>query len=126
MNSIHRQKVLSERPEHAIDRNTRVGSRIVTALEAIWQEAMTHGINPGDPSPTLFPKSDQQVKYSSIRARGKSNWESIRESALEEDRQYTGDYRKTEGFIGELRDICKEYLEIALPRLLEMVNNNEF
>jgi hypothetical protein len=126
MASIHKQKVLRQGVDHPSERNSRVGSRVISALEAIWQEASNNRIKMESPTPTLFTNADAQASYVSIRARGKHNWEAIRAYALNEDSAHTGDYSKTEALLVELREICVDYIRISIPLLFEMVNNNEF
>jgi hypothetical protein len=117
---IYRDKVLSTRPENEVSRKNPIGGRLVEALDAIWQEALSHGMRPGEPAPTLFEGSAQQV-YEDLRTRGIQVWEQIKEVAPREDRKATGNYPETEQLLAELNQINEDYLALVLPRIEELL-----
>jgi TIR domain len=123
MTLIHQEKVLSNLPEHAIDRRTPVGGRVIAGLEAIWQEAMAHGLNPNHPPLVLFSKPDQQTEYESIRHDGIEVWEALKTAAADEDGKRTGNYTETERLLGKLKVINERYLRLVLPRLGELAGS---
>jgi hypothetical protein len=117
---IYRDKVLSARPENEVSRKNPVGGRLVEALEAIWQEAMSHGVRPDETAPKLFDGSDQQT-YEDLRNRGLRIWQQIKQIAPSEDRRATGNYPETERLLAELSQINEDYLALALPRIEELL-----
>ena len=58
LSKVHREKVLSRRARDAIARRNPVGGRVIEALDAIWQEAIAHGVRPGGPPPRRVFFSD--------------------------------------------------------------------
>ena len=116
MSEVYRAKVLSSLPRDAIARSNPVGSRVVQALEAIWEEAMAHGLRPGGPAPRLFDDEDQH-KYEALREHAVNVWERLRVTAPAEDQKGTGEYPESEGLLAELDQSLQTYLDLALPRL---------
>jgi TIR domain-containing protein len=120
MSQVHRDKILSTRPRDAIARRNPVGSRVVEALDTIWQEALAHGMRPGGPPPTLFEEPAQH-EYEELRNRALATWQGLREKAQEEDQKRTGDYPESERLLGELNKSVQAYLDLSLPRLRELL-----
>jgi hypothetical protein len=116
---IYESKVQSQRPEDEISRRSPVGGRIVEALDAIWREAMSHGVRPGK-VPKLFDGPDQKT-YEKLRSRGFDNWNEIKEAAVSEDKAGTGSYPRTERLLADLKTINEDYLAIVLPRIEELL-----
>ena len=90
------------------------------ALDAIWQEAMAHGVRPDDPPPTLFEEPAQQ-EYEELRDRALVSWLGLKEKAQEEDQKGTGEYPESERLLGELNKCNQAYLDLSLPRLRELL-----
>jgi hypothetical protein len=117
---VYKNKIKSSRPEDAISRQSPVGGRIVEALDAIWQEAVSHGVRPGEAAPPLFEGATQQ-EYEKLRSAGLESWERIKKVALAEDEERTGRYPKTERLLTELKQINEDYLAVVLPRIEELL-----
>lgn len=117
---IYRDKVLSTSPENEVSRKNPVGGRLVEALDAIWQEALSHGMKPDEPAPKLFEGPTQQI-YEDLRKRGVLVLNEIEQIAPQEDQKATGDYPETERLLGELNQINEDYLAIVLPRIEELL-----
>jgi TIR domain len=117
---VHRDKVLSTRPENEVSRKNPVGGRLVEALDAIWQEALSHGMRPDEPAPKLFEGPAQQV-YEDLRNRGVWVWDQIKLVAPREDRKANGNYPETERLLAELDQINEDYLALVLPRIEELL-----
>jgi len=117
---IHQERVLSQRPEDEIARNSPVGRRIVEALDTIWQEAIAHGVRPNEAPPILFEGLAQR-KYEDLRRDALRTWNQLRRVAGEEDQQGTGDYPETERLLAEVGRFTEAYLALALPRLQHLL-----
>ena len=117
---VYRDKVLSTRPEDEVSRNNPVGSRIVEALDAIWQEALSHGMRPDEPAPILF-EGFAQRSYEDLRHRGLDAWNQLKQAAPQEDQVGTGNYPETERLLGELKQINEDFLALVLPRIEELL-----
>jgi len=117
---IYQDKVLSARPENEVSRKNPVGGRLVEALDAIWQEALSHGMRPDEPAPQLFEGPAQQI-YDDLRKRGVLVLNQIKQVAPQEDQKATGDYPETERLLAELNQINEDYLAIVLPRIEELL-----
>jgi hypothetical protein len=117
---IYRDKVLSTRPENEVSRKNPVGGRLVEALDAIFQEALSHGMRPGGSAPQLFEGSAQKT-YEDLRNRGLRIWDQIKQVAPREDRNATGKYPETERLLAELSQINEDYLALVLPRIEELL-----
>jgi hypothetical protein len=117
---IYRDKVLSTRPENEVSRKNPVGSRLVEALDAIWQEALSHGMKLDEPAPKLFEEPTQQI-YEDLRKRGILVLNEIEQIAPQEDQKATGDYPETERLLEQLNQINEDYLAIVLPRIEELL-----
>ena len=91
------------------------------ALDAILQESLAHGLRPNDVPPILFERPAQQQKYEEIRNGSVACWHELKEKALEEDRNGTGEYPQTERLLGELEKYNQAYLDLSLPRLRELL-----
>ena len=113
---IHREKVLSTRQEDEVSRTNPVGGRVVEALDAIWQECLSHGMRPDEPAPKLFDGAAQR-SYEDLRDRGKQVWDQLKEAAPLEDKNRTGDYPVTERLLGDLKQVTEDYLALVLPRI---------
>jgi TIR domain len=120
MSRIHHQKVLSERPEDALAKQNPVGGRLIAALDAIWQEAVSHGVKPTGPAPRLFGESDQR-DFEELRSRALSVVSELKFAAEKEDKNGAGEYAESERLLGELDKINRRYLRVALPRLEELL-----
>ena len=117
---IYRDKVLSTRPENEVSRKNPVGGRLVEALDAIWQEALSHGMRPGEPAPKLFEGPAQQT-YEDLRTRGIQLCDQIKKVAPREDKETSGNYPETERLLAELNQINEDYLALVLPRIEELL-----
>jgi hypothetical protein len=117
---IYRDKVLSTGPEGEVSRKNPVGGRLLEALDAILQEAFSHGMRPDEPAPKLFEGTAQQL-YEDLRNQGLRIWKQIKQVALLEDQKATGDYPETERLLAELRQLNEEYLALVLPRIEELL-----
>ena len=93
---------------------------MIEALDAIWQEAVAHGIRPGGPPPLLF-EGPAQREYEELRDRALATWQALKKKAQEEDQKGTGDYPESERLLGELKKSLQVYLDISLPRLRELL-----
>ena len=120
MSQVHRDKVLSTRERDAIARRCKVGDRVIEALDAIWQEAMAHGIRPGGPPPALF-EGPAQREYEELRNHSLATWQELKEKAQEEDEKGRFEYPESERLLGELKKSLQAYLDISLPRLRELL-----
>ena len=117
---IYRDKVLSTGPENEVSRKNPVGARLVEALDAIWQETLSHGMRPDEPPPKLFEGSAQQI-YEDLRNQGVRIWDQIKQVALREDRKATGKYPEMERLLVKLNQINEDYLALVLPRIEELL-----
>jgi hypothetical protein len=117
---VHRQKVLSTRPEDEVSRNNPVGGRVVEALDAIWREALSHGMRPEEPAPKLFEGAAQN-SYESIRNRGIEVCNELKRVAQMEDERGKGDYPETERLLADLKKVNEDYLALMLPRIEELL-----
>jgi hypothetical protein len=121
MSQVHKDKVLSPHKRDAIARRNPVGSRVVEALDAIWQEALAHGMRPGGRPPVMFEKSAQQHEYEELRNRALASWQELVKKAQEEDEKTTGEYPESERLLGQLDKEVQAYLDLSLPRLRELL-----
>jgi TIR domain len=120
MSQVHREKILSMRPRDAIARRNPVGGRVTEALDAIWQEAISHGVRPDEPPPELFQEPAQQ-EYEQLRNCALAAWLGLKEKAPEEDQKGTGEYPESERLLSELDKSNQAYLDLSLPRLRELL-----
>jgi hypothetical protein len=120
MSQVHREKILSRDPRDEIARRNPVGGRVIEALDAIWQEAIAHGVRPGGPPPRLF-EEPAQTKYEEVRNRSQTTWQELKIKAQEEDQRGTGEYPETERLLDELNRSVQAYFDISLPRLRELL-----
>lgn len=120
MSKVHQEKVLSTHDRDEIARRSPVGGRVIEALDAIWQEAVSHGIRPGGPPPILF-EGPAQGAYEELRDQALATWQELKKAAQEEDQQGTGEYPESERLLGELKKSLQAYLDISLPRLRELL-----
>lgn len=120
MSQVHRDKVLSTRPRDAIATRNPVGRRVTEALDAIWQEALAHGMRPDSPPPRLFDEPAQH-DYEDLRARALAGWQELQKKAADEDRKGTGEYPESERLLRELDECIQAYLDLTLPRLRELL-----
>ena len=88
---------------------------MIEALDAIWQEAIAHGVRPGGPPPILF-EDPAQTEYEKVRDRGLTTWQELKKKAQEEDQKETGEYPETERLLGELNGSVQAYFDIGIPR----------
>jgi TIR domain len=116
---LYREKVLSRRPEDEVSRKNPVGARMLEALDAIWQEALSHGLRPDEPAPVLFEGSDQR-SYEELRNRGMEIWDRLKDVATREDQKGTGEYPETEQLLMDLKHLTQDYLALVLPRIEEL------
>jgi len=93
---------------------------VIEALDAIWQEAIAHGVRPGGPPPRLF-EEPAQTKYEEVRNRSLTTWQELKIKAQEEDQRGTGEYPETERLLDELNRSVQAYFDISLPRLRELL-----
>ena len=122
MADIHRDKVLSSAPEDVVGTGSPVGLRVLLALDAIWQEATSHGFRPNLHAPTLFEKPEEQKAYEAVRDRGIALWAQLKAAAAAEDGSRTGQYPETERLLGELAKVNDAYMKLALPRLQALLD----
>jgi hypothetical protein len=116
---IYKDTVQSRRAGDEVSPPSPVGGRIVEALNAIWLEAISHGVREGK-VPKLFNGPDQKT-YENLRGRGFKNWEAIKKAAPSEDAAGTGSYPETERLLADLKQINQDYLAIVLPRIEELL-----
>ena len=117
---VYRDKVLSTRPEDEVSRNNPVGSRIVEALDAIWQEALSHGMS----QMSLLPycsKASPSVRMRISDTADLMPGTSLSKAAPQEDQVGTGNYPETERLLGELKQINEDFLALVLPRIEELL-----
>jgi hypothetical protein len=93
---------------------------MVEALDAIWREALSHGMRPDEPAPRLFEGAAQN-SYEKIRNRGKQVWDELKRVAQLEDEKGTGDYSETEHLLADLKTVNEDYLALVLPRIEELL-----
>jgi TIR domain len=120
MSQVHRDKILSTSPRDAVARRNPVGGRVIEALDAIWQEAMAHGIRADEPPPRLFEEPAQR-EYEELRDRAVDSWQGLKKTAQEEDQKGTGEYPESERLLAELDKCNQAYLDLSLPRLREVL-----
>jgi len=108
---------------HLIARRNPVGSRVIEALDAIMQEAMSHGMRPGDPSSRLFEEPAQH-EYEQLRDHALACWQELTSKAAEEDQKGTGEYPESERLLGDLAGYVEAYLDLSLPRLRELLTSS--
>ena len=95
---------------------------MVEALDAIWQEALAHGMRPGGPPPILFEDPAQQHEYENLRDRGLASWQELYEEGTgRKIRREMGKYPESERLLGELAKVVQAYLDLSLPRLRELL-----
>jgi TIR domain len=120
MSQVHRDKVLSPKERDALARSNPVGGRVIEALDAIWQEAVAHGIRPEDPPPRLF-EGPTQKQFEQIRGQALVTWAELKRTAEEEDQTGTGQYPESERLLAEMGKDLQAYLDFSLPRLRELL-----
>jgi TIR domain len=95
-----------------------VGSRLVEALDTIWQEALSYGLTEGQPAPILFEGAAQQ-SYETLRAQGHAAWNGLKDVAPRDDDK--GDYTETERLLSEVKLFNDAYLALVLPRIQQLL-----
>jgi hypothetical protein len=76
------------------ERKSSVGGRLQETLDAIWNEARSHGTRPDEPAPSLFDEGAAQASYENIRNRWIQICGELKRVAQQEDEAATGDYLK--------------------------------
>jgi hypothetical protein len=122
MAEIQRNKVLNKDPDDVIAHLNPVGSRVVEALNAIMQEAFAHGFRPGEVAPRYFEDIAKQQAYEKLREDAILIRKQLRSVAIDDDRNGSPDYHRSESVLGQLKRINDAYLELAMPRLKELLS----
>jgi hypothetical protein len=105
------------RERNRLFKSPAIGQRLIQALDAIFQEAIAHGLRPHEPALRLFSNPVQQRQYEDIRHDGIEVWKDLQKAARHEAESGTGDYSETEKLLLELLEITDDYLRMALPQL---------
>jgi hypothetical protein len=124
MSEVYREKILGGHPQDSIGRRNPVGQRLISALGAIWQEAIAHGVRSSDEAPKLFEGSNQNT-YEDIRSRALATETGLVSAATKEDAENTGMYPESERLLVELKTSNDAFLRLALPRLGELLTSGE-
>jgi hypothetical protein len=99
----------SEDPADDLGKRFPLGSRILETIQAILLEAELQGSKPDDPPLYLFRES-WLTEFQAV--------------AAEEDNKAEGKYIQTERLLDKLYDMNKEYIAIAAPVFLKMLETS--
>ena len=114
----------SKDPVEELGKRFPLGSRILESIRAIVLEAELQGSRPNDPPPYLFRDDAQQATYERIRGQFKSWLTKFQAVTREEDYEAKGKYIQTERLLDELYDMNKEYIAIAAPTFLSLLDTS--
>jgi hypothetical protein len=112
----------SEDPADDLGKQFPLGSRILETIRAIALEAELQGSRPNDPPPYLFRNDAQQAVYERIRGEFKSWLTKFRVATRQEDCEAEGKYIQTERLLEALHEMNQEYIAIAAPTFLSMLD----
>jgi hypothetical protein len=111
----------SEDPAEALGKLHPLGSRILESIRTIVLEAELQGSKLDTPPPNLFDDDADQATYEKIRIQFKSWLTNFQHVTEKEDSESEGKYVQTELLLNELYDMHREYIAIAAPAFLSML-----
>jgi hypothetical protein len=111
----------SKDPGEALGKQHPLGGRILESIRTIVLEADLQGSKLDSPPANLFHDDAQQATYERIRAEFKSWLTRFQAVTREEDNEAEGKYIQTEQLLDELYDMIKQYIAIAAPTFLSML-----
>lgn len=98
-----------------------LGGRVLEILRTIVLEAEMQGTRIREPPPILFDGQAQR-RYEEIRDTFGSLLTELKQVTSREDQQPEGAYLQTEKLLEDLQKINKDYIEIAAPQFLSILN----
>jgi len=98
-----------------------LGGRVLEILRTIVLEAEMQGSRLEAAPPPLFEGEDQ-TRYEEMRESFKSLFAELQRVIEEEDQEREGTYARTEKILDTLLDLNKEYMRIAAPRFISLLN----
>jgi hypothetical protein len=110
----------SRDPAEELGRLHPLGGRVLEILRTIVLEAELQGSRL-DVVPVLFD-GREQGHYEDIRERFNLLYADLRRTTAEEDQQAVGSYNKTERILDSLHELNRDYIRIAAPKFLAMLD----
>jgi hypothetical protein len=111
----------SNDPAEVLGKLHPLGGRVLESLRTIVLEAELQGSKFSAPPANLFLDDAKQATYETIRNRFTSWFDDFRDVTSKEDKEPEGKYIQTERLLDELYDLNKEYITIAAPTFLSML-----
>jgi len=111
----------SQDPAEALGRLHPLGSRILESMRTIVLEAELQGSKLDAPAANLFQDDAEQALYEEMRNRFRSWFEDFRAVTSREDKESEGKYIETERLLDELYNMNRQYIAIAAPTFLSML-----
>jgi hypothetical protein len=117
----HRRLARSLDPAEELCKRHPLGSRVMEILRTIMLEAEMQGSYLDSP-PILLFEGDEQKKYEDIREKFKLLYSDLATATQKEDEQADGTYVETEKHLDSLLELNKDYIGIAAPRFLSVLD----
>jgi hypothetical protein len=111
----------SQDPAEALGKLHPLGSRILESMRTIVLEAELQGSKLDAPAANLFQDDAEQALYEEMRNRFRSWFEDFRAATSSEDKESEGKYIETERLLDELYNMNQQYIAIAAPTFLSML-----
>jgi hypothetical protein len=112
----------SDDPAEEVEKLHPVGSRVMETLRVLKLEGeMQIGSIASSPAPLLFDQHDQS-QYQDIRRRFARVYSELKINTQVEDNEPGSSYSRSERNLEELDQLNKEYIVMAAPRFLSLLN----
>lgn len=98
---------------------------VVQRLQTIMEEAKIVGFRPDKPAMTLFSNRRDQRRYENLRSEGLHLWRQLERTVKQEEKDGTGEYPRSEQLLCRLKAITNQYLQIALPGLRALTEEDD-
>ena len=115
----------SEDPAEALGKLYPLGGRILETIRTIVLEAELQGSKLDAPPPNLFDDNAEQATYEKIRNQFRSWLKNFQDVVRKEDKEARGKYVQTELLLNELYEMTREYIAIAAPNFLRMLEGSD-
>jgi hypothetical protein len=117
----HRRLAKSLDPADELSKRHPLGGRVMEILRTIILEAEMQGTYVNSPPMLLF-EGGEQKQYEDIREKFKGLYSDLATCTQKEDQQSDGTYVETEKHLDALLELNKDYVAIAAPRFLKILD----